>query len=111
MIEKVILDFLKDNLSVPAFMEEQNVKVDKFVLIEKVGGSEENFIKRANIAIQSIAPTLYEAASLNEELKEVIKDIVYLDEISKVSLNSDYNYTDTSQKRYRYQAVFDLFYY
>lgn len=111
MIEKTILDFLNNNLSVPAFMEEQKVKVDKFVLIEKIGGSEENFIKRANVTIQSIAPTLYESASLNEELKEVIKGIVSLDEISKVSLNSDYNYTDTSQKRYRYQAVFDLFYY
>jgi hypothetical protein len=111
MIEKTIFDFLNNNLSVPAFMEEQKVKVDKFVLIEKIGGSEENFIKRANVTIQSIAPTLYEAASLNEEVKEVINNIVLLDEISKVSLNSDYNYTDTSQKRYRYQAVFDLFYY
>lgn len=111
MIEKIVLDYLNKNLSVPAFMEEQGISVEKFVLIEKVGGSEENFIKNANITIQSIAPTLFEAASLNEELKEVIKGIVSLDEISKVSLNSDYNYTDTSQKRYRYQAVFDLFYY
>ena len=32
-------------------------------------------------------------------------------QISRVQLNSDYNFTDTAQKRYRYQAVYDLTFY
>ena len=33
------------------------------------------------------------------------------DPISRVELNSDYNFTDTSTKRYRYQAVYNFIYY
>lgn len=62
-------------------------------------------------AFQSYAPTLYEAALLNAELKEVLKDLIKLDEISRIKLNSDYNYTDTTTKEYRYQAVFDITHY
>ena len=29
----------------------------------------------------------------------------------KYNLNSDYNFTDTETKEYRYQAVFDINYY
>jgi hypothetical protein len=32
-------------------------------------------------------------------------------DISRVGLNSDYNYTDTAMKQYRYQAVFVVVYY
>lgn len=31
--------------------------------------------------------------------------------ISRVQLNSDYNFTDTAQKRHRYQAVYDITFY
>jgi hypothetical protein len=49
---------------------------------------------------------LYEAAALNERVKEAVKGSVELDEISGVQLNSDYNFTDVSGKQYRYQALF-----
>ncbi len=54
---------------------------------------------------------MYEAAVLNEEVKEAVEGMITLDEVSKVSLNSDYNFTDTTTKEYRYQAVFDINYY
>lgn len=63
------------------------------------------------IAIQSYADSMYEAAELNERVKTVMADAVALDDITKVDLNSDYNYTDTANKRYRYQAVFDITHY
>ena len=37
-----------------------------------------------------------------------MEDIVELDSISQAELNTDYNFTDTQTKRYRYQAVYDL---
>lgn len=83
----------------------------QYVLIEKTGSGETDHIKRATFAIQSYAGSLYSAALLNENVKEVMKNIVDLDEISKCSLNSDYNYTDTGRKKYRYQAVFDIVHY
>ena len=40
-----------------------------------------------------------------------MEEAVSLDDISKVSLNSDYNFTDPDTKRYRYQAIFNIWYY
>ena len=38
-------------------------------------------------------------------------DLIELDEITSLHLNSDYDYTDTTIKKYRYQAVFDIGYF
>ena len=48
---------------------------------------------------------------MNGKVKEAVKGLVELDSISGVHLNSDYNFTDTETKRYRYQAVFDINYF
>ncbi len=48
---------------------------------------------------------------LNEEVKQAIEKMVELPSISRVELNSDYNFTDTETKRYRYQAVVDFIYF
>jgi hypothetical protein len=81
------------------------------VLIEKTGGGEENHIRHSTIAVKSIAESLYKAALLNEEVKDLMSSAISLDDIAKVELNSDYNFTDTSTKQYRYQAVFDITHY
>ncbi len=110
MIEKIVLDYLKSK-GFKAYMEENPDLKSEYVLIEKTGGSEENHIKRATLAIQSFSNSLYKTAVLNEKLKEAMKQIIGLDSISKCTLNADYNFTDTTSKRYRYQAVFDVVYY
>ena len=51
------------------------------------------------------------AAELNEQVKAAMEDLADLDEVSACRLNSDYNFTDTTTKHYRYQAVFDLVFY
>lgn len=111
MIEKVILDYLNNELDVPVYMERPKTPPTSYVLIEKTGGGEDNYIKHATLAIQSISTTLYNTASLNETVKELMKNAVIVDDVAKVSLNSDYNYTDSSTKEYRYQAVFDITHY
>lgn len=110
MIETIVSDYLNDQLSVPAFMEMPKEKPKRFVLVEKTGSSSENFINSATIAIKSHAESLYEAAALNEKVKEAMSNIITLNSVSSAKLNSDYNYTDTTKKQYRYQAVYDLFY-
>ena len=42
---------------------------------------------------------------------EMLKALPELDAVSASRLNSDYNFTDTTTKRYRYQAVYDLVYF
>lgn len=108
MIEKIILAYLNKVLDVPVYMECPAQKPDRYVLIEKTGGSEKHHIQTATLALQSYAESLYQAAVLNELLKSAMRDSITLSQISKAALNSDYNYTDTDKKEYRYQAVYDL---
>lgn len=111
MIEKTILDYLNEELTVSAFAEYPEDAPGSFVLIERTSGSERNHLKSATVAIQSYASTMLLAAQLNEEVKEVMMTITILPSISSCRLNADYNFTDTTKKRYRYQAVFDLVHY
>lgn len=111
MIEQTILDYLSEKLSVLVRLEEEPDMPDEYVLIEKTGGGKTNYISRATIAIRSHAKSLYRAMQVNEDVKAAMEEIVMLDEISRCSLNSDYNYTDTTRKKYRYQAVFDIVHY
>lgn len=112
MIEKIILDHLTAQLvTVPVFMEVPKDRPDTFVVVEKTGGGKTNHISRATLAVQSYARSMYNAATLNESVKAAMESAVELDELAKVTLNSDYNYTDTASKHYRYQAVFDVIFY
>lgn len=111
MIEKIILDYLKTELSVPVYMERPEKDSGEYVVIEKTSSGRYNHIYQATIACQSFGNTLYRAAEINEEVKVAMDDLISLPEISKSALNSDYNFTDTSKKRYRYQAVYDITHY
>lgn len=111
MIEKIIRDYLLDMLSVPVYLEKPAPLPDSFVFIEKTGGNRVNHIENATIAIQSYGISMYNASALNEDVKSTMDDIVILDSISSCELNSNYNFTDNTEKRPRYQAVFDVVFY
>ncbi|HEM3683786.1 TPA: hypothetical protein ACGO62_000516 [Streptococcus suis] len=111
MIEVITLNFLTEHLSVPVYTEHQEEMPECFVIFEKTSGGKKNHLNQATLAIQSYGQSLEEAAFLNEEVKTVVEKMIELPSISKVELNSDYNFTDTETKRYRYQAVVDFIYF
>ena len=111
MIEKIVLDYLDDSLSVPVYMEVPEDPAIKFIIVQKTGSSKSNFIYSATFAIQSYAGSMLEAAELNEQVKAAMDNITVLDSVSHTELNSDYSFTDEGEKRYRYQAVYDLYHY
>lgn len=111
MIETIVKNYLDDALDVSVFLEVPLNPPETYIVIEKTGSSTENHIITAMLAIQSVAGSMYEAAELNEYVKEAMENIVELGEIGRCDCNSDYNYTDTRLKNYRYQAVFDIVYY
>lgn len=112
MIEKTILDFLSEKLSPVIVYTERPVDPEEtYVILEKTGSGKDNHICSAMIALQSYAGSLLAAAELNEKVKTAMDDLISLDEICKVKLNTDYNYTDTETKQYRYQAVYDIYHY
>ena len=111
MIEKIVLEYLRAALSVPVYLEVPQNPTDTFVLLEKTAGGRTNQVSRATMAVQSWAKSLLAAAQLNEQVKEVMEELSALDDVSACRLNTDYNFTDTTTKRYRYQAIFDLIFY
>lgn len=111
MIEKFVQKYLNTVLDEEAYNERPAKRSGVFVVVEKGGSGEKNHINSANMIIQSYAESLVEAAELNEKVKAAMKQMNTLPEICKVTLNSDYPYTDTATKSYRYQAIFDITHY
>lgn len=112
MIEVLLLNYLNNaGLTATVYTEQPPQKPSKFYLMEKTGGIVTEHITESTIAIQSLADSMFEAASMNEDVKVVMENAINLPEISRVEINSDCNYTDTSTKKYRYQAVFVITHY
>ena len=95
----------------PVLPEEPRDSLESYVLFEKMGRGRSNHICAATITLKSYAPSLFKASLLNEQVKAAMDDLICLDEICRSELNSDYNFTDTASKRYRYQAVYDIKHY
>ena len=118
MIEVTCIDYLMGKTAAgnKVFAQRPKTPPDKYILIEKTGSSIRNMITTSTVAVQSIVDgvrgkTLLDAMELNEEVKAAMLDSITEDEIIKCELNSDYNWTDSSTKEYRYQAVFEITHY
>lgn len=111
MVEKTLLDHLSERLDVKVFMEVPERPPKSYVVIEKVGSSQSNLIDTASFAIQSYGASMLEAASLNMEVKEAMTELVNHDDIASCRLGTDYNFTDPTTKKYRYQALYDITHY
>lgn len=113
MIETVILAHLKTALETDnVFMEVPRENLpEKFVVVEKTGGDRVNHIDSSEFAVQSYAATLYDAAVLNDQVKAAMDSLVEEDEVARSAYQTDYNFTDTETKRYRYQAIYDITHY
>ena len=114
MIEKVLFDYLNSKLDVPVYLERPANPPEKFVVIERTGGKQEDLINRATIAVQSIARTLYETVGLSDMVIMAMNDAICLPEIGSVYLNSVYNFTNknqTDRDEHRYQSVWEITYY
>lgn len=111
MIELTLKTFLEETLKLPVFFTYPKQAPERFVLIEKLGSSKINHLDDATFAFQSYGKTLYETARLNQRVKQAVEQTITLPHISRVQLNSDYNFTDEEMKDYRYQAVYDIYYY
>ena len=111
MIEPTIIAYLAEQLGVPVYGAIPSNPPDTMVTVEKTGGRRTNKIDAATLAIQSWAPTIEQAAQLNDRVKAAMEVSVQLDSISSCDLDTDYNYTDSTRNRPRYQAVFEVVYY
>lgn len=111
MIEKTLYDYLSETLEEPVYMEYPDNAPERFFILEKTGGNRVDQIAYATFALQSYGGSLFSTSAMNLEGINAMLGAVELDTVSSVSLNSDYNFTDTTRKRNRYQAVFNITHY
>jgi len=110
MIETILLNYLKNAMDLPVLMEEPENPTERYVVLQKTGSSMENQIKSATFAVKSYGASLADAAAINAEVIDKALAMTPADGVFSAELNSDYEYTNTETKQYRYQAVL-VFYY
>ena len=111
MIEERLIEELNKVLTYPVYPKVPAEMPTRFYVLQKTGSSRNNLIDSSTFAIQSYGDSLLESAQMNEALKQAMYSLVSCEDISSVDLNSDYNFTDTAEKRPRYQAVFVITHY
>lgn len=111
MIEITVMRYLEEKIpDVLWYMEKPESPPEVYGLVRKTGSGMVNHIHETTVAVQSIAPSLYEAMLLNDRAVDALRDMSPADGVFAVRINSDYEYTDLTTKEYRYQAVAEVYY-
>lgn len=108
MILQTVIDYLTDAVGLPFYGEVPPDPPEEFGVVEQTGSDSENRLYYPTLAVQSYAASLLRAASINELVMSAMDNLPTMDSVFRCRLNSDYNFTDTASKRYRWQAVFDI---
>lgn len=110
MIIPKLINYLHNNLSVYVGVEAPEQLTD-YVLIDQTGSTNSNHLMTTTVAVQSYGATLLAAMQLNESVKAVMLSFVSDPDVSAVRLQTDYNFTNTATKQYRWQAVWEITHY
>lgn len=115
MVENIIISYLNnhEDIAFPVYGDiPRNLRDGDFCyyLVEKTGSGNRNHIHTAQVVVQSYGTSKAQTAGMSENMIGVMLGITSLPAVSACHLNSDYDFTDTAKRRYRYQAVFDITY-
>jgi len=110
MIITKLISYLTESLGVYVGLEAPE-QVSDYVRIDQTGSSRINHLITTNIAIQSYGSSLYDALVLNERVKSAMAEFIEDPQVTRVQLDTDYNFTNTATKQYRWQAVFSITHY
>lgn len=120
MIIKKLIAYLTTALITGYGTSEQNdvyvgveapAELTGYVLIDQTGSSTSNHITTTTVAIQSYGASLYEALLMNERVKAAMVGFIGEPYVASVTLETDYNFTNTATKQYRWQAVYQITHY
>lgn len=110
LIEPIILEYLKDELEMTdVYLEIPTPIPDSFVTIELKDRKVTNHIEAITLELMSYAPSMYEAASLDEKVRDAMDCAIELDEVMSSKCGGGNNSTDTANKKYRYRSYYNLY--
>lgn len=104
-MEGCVREYLSNNLDVPVYLDTPPNPPDSYVSLEKTGSSRIDHIITDTLAIQSYGASRYEASELNKIVLQKIEEMEAEPWNGGVFIDTDYNFTDTTTKRNRYQAL------
>lgn len=117
MIETIVYNYLTSKMpDIAIGFEIPATHSDSFIVIQKVASGIDNHINAATLEFHCYAPSKYEAASLDEELKTAMlgNDTTYgiasLNTISSCKYGGGNDAPNTNIKAYRYRSYYNLFY-
>lgn len=109
MIEVRVKTYLETALEgVSVWLETPKDISGKFVVIQLVDRDEKNLIDGATIEIRSYADSKYDAAVLDESVRDAMRTLNESDITAHLGGGNDA--TDTSLKKYRYRCYYNLYY-
>ena len=110
LIEPIVLNYLKANMDVPIYPDMPDNLPHKFVLFTIVDRGRKNFIDQVTIEFHSYAETKLDAAEIDERVRMLMEDIIFLPEIAASRLGGGNDLNDPQIDRYRYRCYFNLTY-
>lgn len=113
MIEKTVIRYLRKKFSEEKVgYEPPKGMTDRFVTVEKTGSQQlTRGLYQSTIAVQSWGKSKQEAAELSERICTALREIPDEEDEVTSAYGADYDFTDTTTKKYRYQAVFTFTHY
>lgn len=116
MIEVTLLNYLKNALNVPVFMEmpsnPEQLADTGFVLFEVSSWNRRDNLCHGIVSLQVYAKSKYEASVLNESVISVMDSARdNLNDLSQSALNTAGPSSDTSIKLPCYRATYDITFY
>lgn len=112
LIEERVRNYLEgvfQEEGIPVVLEIPEVIPDTFVLFQLVDRERENQINAVTLEFRSYAPSKYEAAELDEMVRDAMDDLHATSDIT-CQLGGGNDAPDTTLKRYRYRCYYNLFY-
>ncbi len=109
MIEVTVKTYLESVLEgVSIYLETPEDVSGKFIVFQTIDRGEENQINEVTLEFRSYADSKYEAAVLDESLREAMKTFNEGDITAHLGGGNDD--TDTTLKKYRYRCYYNLYY-
>lgn len=109
MIETTVKTHLETMLEgIPVYMETPTNVSGKFVVIQLADRGRENLINEVTMEIRSYADSKYDAAVLDESVRDAMDALNQSDITAHLGGGNDA--TDTSLKKYRYRCYYNLYY-
>lgn len=110
MIEVTVKEFLETALEgIPVYLETPNPLPEKFIVFQLIDRGIDNRINEVTLEFRSFADSKYDAALLDEALREAMDTMSEGTDIT-CHLGGGNDDQDATLKKYRYRCYYNLYY-